>query len=386
MLKLLPILFMAALNTVNVNIFEIEGIFSSGHINAIERYIEDNSKGEENFFVVQYNASDVNLNSIDELHNILNNMDAPKAIWVGPNKREVDLSLLRNFDFVGLSPGTIITNNEGPGLFETICDTNTCTNNDVLITAEEGIYKDYLIVGSIGAFVENIGSQEIPSRIRQISLSFDLSSEEINQIRFIKPSLFERFYIAISNPVFTYLFFALGFALIGLELFAIGPGLMAFNGALLIAFSSMTFHEYNLNYIGLLIFLVSFLMFIKVLSRGFFGPLGVTALIVMHSSSLIMFSDYLLRINHFLLFGSSSIIAFFYFIAIPTVIRSRLTTDTSAMSSLVNSKVILVELINNNQALVRLNGKKIVVDRIENNSYTIKNEYKLVEEDGKLII
>ena len=386
MLKLLPILFMAALNTVNVNIFEIEGIFSSGHINAIERYIEDNSKGEENFFVVQYNASDVNLNSIDELHNILNNMDAPKAIWVGPNKREVDLSLLRNFDFVGLSPGTIITNNEGPGLFETICDTNTCTNNDVLITAEEGIYNDYLIVGSMGAFVENIGSQEIPSRIRQISLSFDLSSEEINQIRFIKPSLFERFYIAISNPVFTYLFFALGFALIGLELFAIGPGLMAFNGALLIAFSSMTFHEYNLNYIGLLIFLVSFLMFIKVLSRGFFGPLGVTALIVMHSSSLIMFSDYLLRINHFLLFGSSSIIAFFYFIAIPTVIRSRLTTDTSAMSSLVNSKVILVELINNNQALVRLNGKKIVVDRIENNSYTIKNEYKLVEEDGKLII
>ena len=386
MIKLLPMLFLTVINTVNVNIFEIEGIFSSGHINALERYVEDRSEGEKNLFVVQYNASDVNVNSIDELQIIINKVDTPKAIWVGPNKREVDLSILRNFDFVGLSPGTIITNNRGPGLFETICEINTCTNNDVLITAEEGIYKDFLIVGSIGAFVENIGSQEISSRIRQISLSFDLSSEEINQIRFIKPSLFERFYIAISNPVFTYLFFALGFALIGLELFAIGPGLMAFNGALLIAFSSMTFHEYNLNYIGLLIFLVSFLMFIKVLSRGFFGPLGVVALIVMHGSSLIMFSNYLLRINHFLLFGSSLVIAFFYFVAIPTVIRSRLTTDTSAMSSLVNSQVTLLELINNNQALVRLNGKKIVVDRVENNSYTLKNEYKLVEEDGKLII
>ena len=386
MIKLLPILFLTVINTVNVNIFEIEGIFSSGHINALERYVEDRSEGEKNLFVVQYNASDVNVNSIDELQIIINKVDTPKAIWVGPNKREVDLSILRNFDFVGLSPGTIITNNKGPGLFETICEINTCTNQDVLVTAEEGIYKDFLIVGSIGAFVENIGSQEISSRIRQISLSFDLSSEEINQIRFIKPSLFERFYIAISNPVFTYLFFTLGFALIGLELFAIGPGLMAFNGALLIAFSSMTFHEYNLNYIGLLIFLVSFLMFIKVLSRGFFGPLGVVALIVMHGSSLIMFSNYLLRINHFLLFGSSLVIAFFYFVAIPTVIRSRLTTDTSAMSSLVNSQVTLLELINNNQALVRLNGKKIVVDRVENNSYTLKNEYKLVEEDGKLII
>ncbi len=386
MLKLLPILFLAVINTANVNIFEIEGIFSSGHINALERYVEENREREKNLFVVQYNASDVNINSINELQTILNNMDAPKAIWVGPNKREIDLSVLRNFDFVGLSPGSTITNNEGIGLFETICEINTCANNDVLITAEEGIYEDYLIVGSIGAFVENIGSQEIPSRTRPISLSFDLSSEEINQIRFIKPSLFERFYIAISNPVFTYLFFALGFALIGLELFAIGPGLMAFNGALLIAFSSMTFHEYNLNYIGLLIFLVSFLMFIKVLSRGFFGPLGLAALIVMHGSSIIMFSDYLLRINHFLLFGSSSIIAFFYFVAIPTVIRSRLTTDTSAMSSLVNSQVTLLELINNNQALVRLNGKKIVVDRVENNSYTLKSEYKLIEEDGKLII
>ena len=386
MIKLLPILFLTVINTVNVNIFEIEGIFSSGHINALERYVEDRSEGEKNLFVVQYNASDVNVNSIDELQIIINKVDTPKAIWVGPNKREVDLSILRNFDYVGLSPGTIITNNKGPGLFETICEINTCTNNDVLVTAEEGIYKDFLIVGSIGAFVENIGSQEISSRIRQISLSFDLSSEEINQIRFIKPSLFERFYIAISNPVFTYLFFALGFALIGLELFAIGPGLMAFNGALLIAFSSMTFHEYNLNYIGLSIFFVSFLMFIKVLSRGFFGPLGLVALIVMHGSSLIMFSNYLLRINHFLLFGSSLIIAFFYFVAIPTVIRSRLTTDTSAMSSLVNSQVTLLELINNNQALVRLNGKKIVVDRVENNSYTLKNEYKLVEEDGKLII
>ena len=386
MLKLLPILFLAVTNIMNVNIFEIEGIFSSGHINALERYVEEKNEGEKNLLVIQYNASDVNLNSIDELQFILNNIDEPKAIWVGPNKREVDLSVLRNFDFVGLSPGTTITNNKGLGLFETICETNTCTNNDVLVTAEEGIYNDYLIVGSIGAFVENIGSQEISSRISQVSLSFDLSSEEINQITFIKPSLFERFYIAISNPVFTYLFFALGFALIGLELFAIGPGLMAFNGALLIAFSSMTFHEYNLKYIGLLIFLVSFLMFIKVLSRGFFGLLGVSALIVMHGSSLVMFSDYLLRINHFLLFGSSSIIAFFYFIAIPTVIRSRLTTDTSAMSSLVNSQVTLLELINNNQALVKLNGKKIVVDRLESNSYTIKNDYKLVEEDGKLII
>jgi len=232
----------------------------------------------------------------------------------------------------------------------------------------------------------NLGSQNISSTLRPLSLSFNLGSNEIDQIRFIKPSLFERFYISISNPVFTYLFFALGFALIGLELFAIGPGLMAFIGALLISFSSMTFNEYNLSYLGLLIFLASFLLFIKVLSRGYFGLLGLVALLILHTSAIVMFSNYELKINHFLLIGASSVIAFFYFIAIPTVIRSRLTTDTSAMSSLVNLEVVLLELINNNQALVRLDGKKIVVERVENKTYNLKDQYKLLEEDGKLII
>ena len=386
MLKLLPILLSAVVNIANVNIFEIEGIFSSGHINALERYIEEVEQEENNLLIIQYNASDVNENSIIELKKILAKIDIPKAIWVGPNKTDIDISILKNFDYIGLSPGTTITTKEGFNALGEICKINSCDDEVAIVTAEEGIYRDYLVVGSIGAFVENLGSQDISSILRPISLSFNLSSDEIDQIRFIKPSLFERFYISISNPVFTYLFFALGFALIGLELFAIGPGLMAFIGALLISFSSMTFNEYNLSYLGLLIFLASFLLFIKVLSRGYFGSLGLVALLILHSSAIVMFYNYELKINHFLLIGASSVIAFFYYIAIPTVIRSRLTTDTSAMSSLVNSEVVLLELINNNQALVRLDGKKLVVERVEDKSYNLKDEYKLFEEDGKLII
>ena len=386
MLKLLPILLSAVVNIANVNIFEIEGIFSSGHINALERYIEEVEQEENNLLIIQYNASDVNENSIIELKKILAKIDIPKAIWVGPNKTEIDISILKNFDYIGLSPGTTITTKEGFNALGEICKINSCNDEVASVTAEEGIYRDYLVVGSIGAFVENLGSQDISSILRPISLSFNLSSDEIDQIRFIKPSLFERFYISISNPVFTYLFFALGFALIGLELFAIGPGLMAFIGALLISFSSMTFNEYNLSYLGLLIFLASFLLFIKVLSRGYFGSLGLVALLILHGSAIVMFYNYELKINHFLLIGASSVIAFFYYIAIPTVIRSRLTTDTSAMSSLVNSEVVLLELININQALVRLDGKKLVVERVEEKSYNLKDKYKLFEEDGKLII
>jgi hypothetical protein len=398
MLKLLPILFFAAVNITQISIFEIEGIFSSGHINAIERYFDENKFDEDELFIIQYNANDVSEESVMQLNDILESVTIPKAIWVGPNKTEVNSELLMSFDYVGLSPGTLITNMSNDTnknlLNANSCLINTCTqttqqsNSTILISGEEGIYDGYMIVGSIGAFIENLGMENISSNIDTSIgvVNFDINSSAIQEIKFIKPSIAERFYISISNPLFTYMFFGLGFALIGLELFAIGPGIMAFIGALLISFSSMTFNEFGLNYYGLLIFLLSFLTYIKILSRGYFGFLGIVSFLILHLSSLVMFSNYELKINQFLMFGCSVMLAFFYFIAIPTVIRSRLTTDTSAMSSLSGKKAQVVEILNEKQVLVKLGTKEIVVSKNDDKTFDKTEEVFLSEEDGKLSI
>ena len=200
MLKLLPILFFAAVNITQISIFEIDGIFSNGHINAVNRYVNENELEDSSLFVIQYNASDVNENSVNELQEILKIIKTPKAIWVGPNKTTVDSGLLKSFDYVGISPGTTII--------------NKLSNNEFEFTNQEGIYEGYMVVGSIGAFIENLGSEKIVSNITSQEtgtsgiVSFDINSDEINEIKFVKPSLYERFYISISNPFFTYLFFA----------------------------------------------------------------------------------------------------------------------------------------------------------------------------------
>ena len=398
MLKLLPILFFAAVNITQISIFEIEGIFSSGHINAIERYFDENKFDEDELFIIQYNANDVSEESVMQLNDILESVTIPKAIWVGPNKTEVNSELLMSFDYVGLSPGTLITNMSNDTnknlLNSNSCLINTCTqttqqsDSTILISGEEGIYEGYMIVGSIGAFIENLGMENISSNIDTSVgvVNFDINSSAIQEIKFIKPSIAERFYISISNPLFTYMFFGLGFALIGLELFAIGPGIMAFIGALLISFSSMTFNEFGLNYYGLLIFLLSFLTYIKILSRGYFGFLGIVSFLILHLSSLVMFSNYELKINQFLMFGCSVMLAFFYFIAIPTVIRSRLTTDTSAMSSLSGKKAQVVEILNEKQVLVKLGTKEIVVSKNDDKTFDKTEDVFLSEQDGKLSI
>ena len=389
MLKLLPILFFAAVNVTQISIFEIEGIFSSGHINAIERYFDENKINDDELFIIQYNANDVSQESVVQLGEILESVTIPKAIWVGPNKTEINAELLKDFDFVGLSPGTLVTN-MCQNTNEILFDTNPCldSSSTMLVTGEEDIYERYMIVGSIGAFIENLGMEDISSNLDNSVgiVNFDINSTAIEEIKFIKPSLAERFYISISNPLFTYMFFGLGFALIGLELFAIGPGIMAFIGALLISFSSMTFYEFGLNYYGLFIFLISFLTYIKILSRGYFGFLGIGSFLILHSSCLLMFNNYDLKINQFLMFGCSIMLAFFYFIAIPTVIRSRLTTDTSAMSSLGGKKAQVLKVLNEKQVLVKLGAKQIVVNKNEDRLFEEMQDVILSEDDGKLSI
>ena len=378
MLKLLPILFFAAVNISQISIFEIDGIFSNGHINAIQRYVDENDLRESNLFVIQYNASDTSENSVTELQELLKDIKTPKAIWVGPNETIVDAGLLKSFDYVGISPGTTII--------------NKLSNNEFEFIDQEGIYEGYMVVGSIGAFIENLGSENIISNLTSLEgstpgiVSFDINSDDINEIKFVKPSLYERFYISISNPFFTYLFFALGFALLGLELFAIGPGLMAFIGALLIGFSSMTFTEFGLNYYGLILFLISFVIFIKILARGYFGLLGIAAFSILHISSIVMFMNYQLEINNFLMIFCSAIISFFYFVAIPTVIRSRLTTDTSAMSSFGGSTVKILKMLGDNKALVQFERNNFVVEIQNNQTFQLDQEVEVTEIDGKLSI
>ena len=90
MLKLLPILFLQLPIFHKLAYFEIDGIFSNGHINAIQRYVDENDLSESNLFVIQYNASDTSENSVTELQELLKDIKTPKAIWVGPNETIVD--------------------------------------------------------------------------------------------------------------------------------------------------------------------------------------------------------------------------------------------------------------------------------------------------------
>jgi membrane protein implicated in regulation of membrane protease activity len=161
---------------------------------------------------------------------------------------------------------------------------------------------------------------------------------------------------------------------------------MAFIGGLLVVISSMPFQEFGINFLGIGIFLVAFMIYLKILSRGYFSGLGVMAFAILVLSSFVMFSDYVIRVNNFLLAFISIGLAFFYFIAIPTVIRSRLTTDTSAMTSYVDADAVFIKRLDGNAVLVNITDKEIRVESDPEKDYVKGSIYKIQENDGNLEI
>lgn len=385
MINIISTVALLAISVTQLNIFEIDGVFSSAHVRSIERHIDDTQYKQSDLLVVQYSSTKYSEEAVDDFSKLLKDKDFVKAMWVGPYSIEIDFTITTGFDIVGYVPGTEIINVEfTKQLKDKYCSVHTCdlSKQKITITKDEGIFGGHLVVGSLSAFLENINESESFSNDVQLTIKDD-TFEAIN---FLKPSLIERFYISISEPIFTYMFFVLGFALIGLELFAIGPGIMAFIGGLLVVVSSLPFQEFGINYLGIGIFLVAYLIYLKILSRGYFSSLGIVAFVILVTSPIVMFSDYIVTVNNILLAFISIGLAFFYFIAIPTVIRSRLTTDTSAMTSYVDSDGVFIKKLDGNAVLVNIGDKEFRVESDPEKKYKKGSTYKIHENDGNLEI
>ena len=413
MLKVTSVIFFITVNISQINVFQIDGLFSSAHLDSLENHFVQNTYSQEDLFVIQYSADDHTKGTIDKFNFLIMERSEienfPKAIWVGPHKTSINAELLNQFDYIGFTPGTVIYNVDFSDeiLVNRYCGDNSCNFDEysVSISENEGIYNGYLVSASLGGFLNTLGSDSIESNLFQEKkegssvydlrfVQFGLNDELSNQIDFYKPTLLNRVYIAVSNPAFSYLFFVLGLALIVLELFAMGPGIMAFIGGVLLLISSMTFNELGVNNYGIIILFLSFLMYIKVLARGYFSVMGLTAFIVQFIASIVLFSDSIFKdgtghsvsVSLFSLALVSIGLAIFYFVAIPTVIRSRLTTDNSAITSLVGGKAQYISKIDSESSLFSVRGLQVKIKHPESKELRSGESYTIKEEDGSLTI
>ena len=110
MTYLISTLIFAVVGTSQLNIYEIEGIFSNAHLNALEEHIIDQDYDDDDLLILQYSSSEGSSESDLKLNDLLSQYDFPVAIWFGPFEISINFDLLKNFKYIGLSPGIEIYN------------------------------------------------------------------------------------------------------------------------------------------------------------------------------------------------------------------------------------------------------------------------------------
>ena len=70
MTYLISTLIFAVVGTAQLNIFEIEGIFSSAHINTLEGHIEEYEYTDDDLLILQYSSQEGSAESIEELNSL----------------------------------------------------------------------------------------------------------------------------------------------------------------------------------------------------------------------------------------------------------------------------------------------------------------------------
>ena len=161
MINIIFSIVLASISVAQVNIFEVDGIFSSAHVRSVERHFEEFEYEKNDLFIVQYSSKQFSSEKLEQFNNLILSQDFYTALWVGPYKVDLDFDTINSFDFVGYTPGVNLINVEFTDSIEAqYCTINFCNyeNRTISIVNQDGIYEGYIIVGSLVSFIENLSS------------------------------------------------------------------------------------------------------------------------------------------------------------------------------------------------------------------------------------
>ena len=110
MINIISSIVFLVISVSQLNIFEIDGVFSSAHVRSIERHIEDTQYSQNDLLVIQYSSTKYSDKAVSDFEELITDQNFVKAMWVGPYSIEIDYAITTGFDILGYVPGTEIIN------------------------------------------------------------------------------------------------------------------------------------------------------------------------------------------------------------------------------------------------------------------------------------
>ena len=280
---------------------------------------------------------------LEDLEELVSNPPLPLAVWLGPAPAQAFggvARLVESAPVAAAAPGTLIGRHA-----PVIAGEGGASGGDSL--AED---TEIQLQPSIRQYLQSLDGQSLPTVDGEVVVSTLVEFEEsgtdgltLRTVTFRNPGLITRFFRLAATPEAAFFFLVVGLTLVTFEFYALGPGVAAAVAALSLWLASWGIVNLPVRPLAQAATILGWVLLTTAYQRGgvlFLTSLGAVALQV----GGIFYVDGSGQIDPrwWLILLSVLAALFFFLLAMPTVQRSRLSTQTIGRESLIGQTGVAV--------------------------------------------
>jgi len=317
-----------------IDLVDVSGPLDASALDFISEMIEQGAENGQELTVVQVNSRAVlDEAAFERLRSLIELPPLPVAIWVGPSPAVAFGGVA---DLVAMAPHAAIAPGSVLGHFEPAVLGVGRGGSDEMVTAEESgldlqpTFRQYL-QDLHGVTLRTEHGPVVVSTLRGIE-----GGITTRDVTFRKPGLITRFFRLGVTPEAAFFFLTIGLTIAVFEFYALGPGVAAAVASVALIIGGWGAVTLPTRWWALGLLLLAYLVLVAAHQIG-----GILVLSLVGAGILQLAGTFLvdgagqLDPRWWLVLPSVLATLFFFLIAMPTVQRARLSTDTIGRESLI---------------------------------------------------
>ena len=333
----IPVMALAQDQGGGIDVIDVSGPLDRSALEFMSESIEDAATSGQVLTVLQINSKAVlDGEAYDKLVDILSNSPLPVAVWIGPAPAAAYGGAALMSIGAGesaISPGSEI------GFFNPVVlgeDRQEIISPQDLLSAEETGLE---LQPTLRQYLQDLDGRTFATADGPVTVSTIKEFGDgvtLKTTTFRKPGLGTRFFRLAVTPEATFFFLVIGLSMVTFEFFALGPGVAAGVASISLLLAGWGVVNLPVRWWALAVVITGWAVFTVAHQRGGVLVMTLTGAILLQFAGM-FFVDGAGQIDPrwWLVLPSVLGVLFFFLLAMPTVQRARLSTQTIGRDSLV---------------------------------------------------
>ena len=317
-----------------IDVIDVSGPLDESALDFISDSIEDGARAGQEIAVVQLNSKAVlDREAFDRLSTLVERPPLPVAVWVGPQPGNV-------YGAAAELPHAASHGAMAPGTYEGHYAPRILGEDDdrsaELIAAEDAGLPLQPTLRQYLQELDGATFQTTEGDVRVATLQEVEDGVTTKTITFRKPGLMTRFFRLAVTPESAFFFTTIGLTIAVFEFYALGPGVAAALAAISLVLGGWGLVTLPTNWWALALVAVAFLLLVGAHQLGGIFALTLIGAIVLQLSGMFLIDGGgQIDPRWWLVLPSVLTVLFFFLLAMPTVQRARLSTETIGRKSMI---------------------------------------------------